>query len=85
MKKNKALALAMASVALTGMISGCEDPGKNDAECIYGPPPADEEITGEYDLPEPIYGPPNMEEFDPAENEPVDVYGPPIAEEEPTE
>lgn len=94
MKKNRSLALAMASLTLTGMLGGC-DPARNNVECVYGPPPVSEndgidkntdtEPEKEIELPEPLYAPPNMGEYKPEENIPMEIYGPPAMDEEPTE
>ena len=80
MKKNKALAAAMASLVMTGMLGSCvPDNSKVSDDDINNND--DREIRPQENIPECVYGPPPADEFDPEENEPVDVYGPPIADE----
>ena len=54
MKKNKLLAAAMASVAVSGMIAGCAYTAVDNMEpCVYGPPPAnlrESEVTSDTGL-----------------------------------
>ena len=77
-RKKKAIVAGMlaASAALT---SGC---GWAPAPALYGPPPATPSASFEPkdNVPETVYGPPEMFEpdFVPEENIPEDVYGPPM-------
>ena len=51
---------------------------------LYGPPPAETTLSPETEVPEVVYGPPEM--LDPSASEiPEDVYGPPVTQYEPEE
>ena len=67
MKKIPALAAAMASLALTGTLSGCSN-----QQDLYGPPPTRDGADIGY----------TETDYDPENNVVEDVYGPPPAEEE---
>ena len=77
MKKNRALAAAMASIALTGALGSCSfAPDENVDEDVYGPPQPYEDPIDE---PESVGEPESAGEYDPEENMEPEVYGPPEA------
>ena len=94
MKKSKKLALTMASLTLTGVLTGCV-PEDDIPENVYGPPPSDDtgiitdapEKDDIFRIPEILYASPEAmgEMVVPEENEPYDMYGPPSFEDEASE
>ena len=64
MKKSKLLAAVMASIALTGGISGCGfDPSYNDEPDVYGPPmPYEEPDEEEPEVTEDVEEPQSVEQ-----------------------